>query len=398
MKKSFLLFIGIVILLTSCSSKSEQVEKKTSDEVENNGIFEKKGDLNIANGREILIGEEGYCNIIYFDSEQIIFVKDGDINKELDSANALFYHYDFNSGKTSFFSELENVSFSTQDIALLNNRVYYPLSIKQKKESREYIFEISLDDLSNRLVKSSETDSIVTRLEVAKNEIYQYYQRNLSSDATDFFIDNIGALGSKKNIINMKYQNNSGKIMVSSCIYEDKIYTYSIICGEKEQSVIEEFSLEGNLLKQYKIDLEDFLKLKEVDDTDAIYRIFREGDYIILNSLNNRIKIFKISAKKLLDVETPPEFEKLLGARVIENYGDESGYTYFEDANGDNALYVFDTEDGDISKIDLISEGIQSCNLIRDESGNIIVIGRLADNNYRYFLIDSSDVIKHVKR
>ncbi|MFA9464450.1 MAG: hypothetical protein ACERKN_09175 [Velocimicrobium sp.] len=392
MKKCFLLFISIIWLLTGCNSTSEPTEKMVYDEKENVDISEKIKDLDVTNGRELLSGEEGYCNIIFFDFKQLIFVRDGDVNKELDTANALFYHYDFKSGKTGFLTEIENVSFSTQDIAILNDRVYYPLSIKTKEGLTEYILEISLDDFSNKLVKSRETDSKVTRLEATKDEIYRYYQKDLSIDETEFFIDNIGMLDMNENVIYEKYQNSSGKILVSSCVYEDKIYTYTVICGKEEQYVIEEHSLEGDLQKKYQINLTDFLKLKEVDDTDAVYRIFREGDYIILSTLNHRIKIYKISENQLLDVETLPEFEELLGARVIENYGDKNRYVYFQDCTGNNMLYVFDTKSGKISRINLIGEEIRSCNIERDVEGNIIIIAEYADNNYRYFLVVAEDI------
>ncbi|MDK2809150.1 MAG: hypothetical protein PWP24_1887 [Clostridiales bacterium] len=398
MKKRFLLFISIIWLLTGCSSSPEVISEESYKEDKQENLSEQIQNINITNGKELLFGEDKYCNIIFFDSEQLIFVKEGDVNKELDVVNSIFYHYDFTSGKTAFLTEVNNVSSSTQDIAILDNRIYDPLCISTEEGLIEYILEISLDDFSSRLVRSSETNSKVTRLEATENAIYRYYQKDLSTDKTDFFIDNIGTLDTTENIINKRYQNSSGEILVSTCLYEDKIYTYNVICGENEQYLIKEYSLEGDLLKNYPIDLTDFLKLKEVDDTDAVYRIFREGDYIILNTLNNRIKIYKISKDQLFDVETLPEFEKLLGARVIENYGNKSSYVYFQDGTGNNMLYVFDTKSGEISKINLIEKESLSCYILRDEDGNIIVIAEYADNRYRYYLIGVSDIIEVLKK
>lgn len=399
MKKRFLLFISIMLLLTGCNSKPKEkditvFEGKEYIELD---ISDKTGELIIEKGKELLAEEEGYCDIIYFDSKQAIFTKTGDINKEYDTVNTLFYYYDINSGETVFLTEVKDVYSSTQDIAYLNNRVYYPLSMNGKKGTTEYILEISLNDFSSRLVKSKETKSRVTRLEATKDEIYRYYQKDLSEDETDFFIDNIGELGAKENIIYEKYKNKSGNILVSACLYEDNIYAYSINYDDTEEYMIQEYSLQGDLLQQYKMDLKEFLKIKEVDDTDVVYRIFRVGDYIILNTLNNRVKIYKVSESELIEVKTPKVFEELLGARVIENYGQQNRYVYFADSSEGNKFYFFDTEDGKIRTINIVGNDIASFNIMRDAEGNIVVVSLSPENEYRYYFIKCIDIINKVK-
>lgn len=395
MKKCFLLFISTVLLLTGCNAKNDSQNVKTQDEKIAMDISEKE-DIIITNGKELFSNEEEYCNIIYFDSKQIIFAKDGSINKELDTVNVLFYHYNLKNGNTEFLTEVENISLSTEDIAYLDNRLYYPLSVKSKEGLIEYILEISLDNFSTRLVKSRETDTIGTRLEATDSEVYRYYQKKVSENETEFFIDNIGTLDTSKRIIHEKYKKNTGSILVSSCVYNDKMYTYSIICGDDEKYVVEEYSLEGELLKQYQIDLKGFLKMKEVDDTDAVYQMYIEEDYIILNTLNNRIKIYKIVEDHLLEVATPPEFEELLGARVLDQYGD-SDYVYFLDSTKSNILYIFDTDQGKISKFNLAKSNIKVDNVVRDDEGNLIVITEHTDNKCRYFLIDSDTILSKIK-
>jgi hypothetical protein len=396
MKKCFLLFISIILLLAGCKVKSDHKDIKEYENKISIDISEKIDNISISSGEELLLDNE-YCNIIYFDAKQLIFTKDGDINQELDTAEALFYYYDIKSGKTVYLTKIENVYSSTQDIAILENRIYYPLSINENDVLIEYILEISLDDFECRLVKSRETDSSVTRLEATDNEVFRYYQREISNDETDFYIDNIGSLDKIENVIYTKYRDKAGNILVSTCVYKDRIFTYSIIYNEKKEYVIGEYSLEGELLNQYNIDLTEFLKIKEVNDTDVVYRIFREGNYFILNTLNNRIKIYKIieGQGQLIDVETPPEFEELLGARVIENYGNNSNYVYFMDSTGGNIIYIFDIKKGKINKFNISGNDIQSNNILRDTEGNIITITQ-TDDSYKYFFISLDDIVDNL--
>lgn len=98
----------------------------------------------------------------------------------------------------------------------------------------------------------------------------------------------------------------------------------------------------------------------------------------------------------LLEVATPPEFEELLGARVLNYFGDSS-YVYFLDSTKSNILYIFDTDQGKISKFNLTKGNTKIDNVVRDDEGNLIVTTEHTDNKCRYFLIDLDTILSKIK-
>lgn len=385
-----LLILASVFLVSICFinnyNKSRYNDTDNTCEDFNRESSEIK-EICLSDKKPLLLDSQQYSNIIYFDSKNLVYTKDGNINQKLDSINQLFFYYNITTQETTFLIEIENFSFSTQDIALLYNHLYYPLTINNG-QIIDCILEISFEDLSTSLHKNNGTYHNVARLETGKNDIYKYYQIDSSADETDFYIDKLNLKGPADNIIYAKYKNNSGEILVSSCIYKNKIYTFSTVLNKEPGYCIKEYTLDGQITMEYYINLDSFLKLKEVEDYDVVYRIFRVNNYFIINTLNKRVKIYKIISNKLDEIKTPTSFESLLGANIIENYGTESGLVYFQGSENTNLFYIFNTTICDIYQYKFIMNEMQIINTIRDTTGNIAITAIDSKGEYKYYLID----------
>lgn len=389
MKKYIMIIISITLLMFGgCSNKTKnnhESQNSAGNEIEARII--KSNNINITNGTKILVDTNELCDIIYFDSDQVVYMSTESYDEKLDTTNESFYHYDIKKKEITFITKVENFKMSFNNLVSLNKCVYYPFSAFKDNKQREYIMIISLEDLTMNIVQSNVIDSMVTRLDMTNDQIFRYYQSDVSDNETDFYIDKVNLSGADKTIIQAKYKEKGGEILVSSCAYENSIFTFSTKLDIGEKYIISEFNLEGSLLHEYQVDLNEFLKLKEVDDTDAIFRIFKVGDYFVLSTINNRVKILKLDEDELKTVQTPNSFEELLGANVIEDYGEGNEYMYFQSNIKNGEFYIFDSVACEIYEFNLDVDELHNYVIKRDNSGNIIVTVQEDGNKYSYYLI-----------
>ena len=180
-------------------------------------------------------------------------------------------------------------------------------------------------------------------------------------------------------------ESNAGYVIPNICVGNETISAFKVVheVGGARRFFVETYDFTGELQYAYELeDFEDFLYMPEVGDEDSIFRIFYVGEYIVLQTMHNRIALYRFEHGVLRAVSIPPSFH-VLGATSYVGAAKawESGVLYFWNIFGDY-LYVYDTHsrtfntfdivqgDRDTELTDFMFDWLQSVH--RDNEGNLI--------------------------
>ena len=196
------------------------------------------------------------------------------------------------------------------------------------------------------------------------------------------------------NLIERSYSIESGTGEVISNIFVDNglifLYRMEFNEGVAEKFFIDKYDFDGNLIYSFELDIEGFLYMKEVSDMDSVFEFFKFGDYFVLRTIHNRIKMYRLEDGRLFQINVPASLQRLGAASVINIYQGDSPLIYFWHYI-DNALYIYDMLSQNFymvyieRKEDDISEFLEGWahRVRRDEYGNLLLQIRADMGAYR---------------
>ena len=361
MKKVLLLLISIFIL-SSCSANMENDNLEETSVI---SILEKNND----------------SVVLVYNRNKIIFYEI--CEEEQQGVNSLtLYEYDVLSGKIKQLGEVSDFYMSTNSAVIMNEGIVFTTCSQQDNKLVNkvyYAIDNNLCDIHNWY-----TNIPMSYLEkISDEELLIFYPDLIEEGNDEFYFYEILKLNVNNNektkIGSFSYNINKqeGEVVPTVDVYNDLIYVFknSVREGENSYSICS-LNLEGNIVNEYLVDIDDFLYLEEVSSYDSIYRIeCMDEELFALQTLNNRIILFKKVNDKMVRVNIPEMLSAFPeGYKIVKNYEGDGSDIYFVDMFNDNIIKL-DVASKMFSELNISEKfnisGVSSLNINSD--GEILV-------------------------
>ena len=359
MKKISHVVILIILAISLSGCLSEQPSELPT---EKNDFNES---LNIDKNAEIALFNNE--NLFYFTSET---------NEETpDLTTMILYEYNFVDQKSKELSSYEDVSIYSGSKVLQGEKLYLPLT----HNTDNILAEVNLENNSSKIIKQWETNPPLAFVYGLNQNIILFGPNTLEDSTFEYAIDTFNPDNNKEtNLVNTEVKDQQGELIPTIDVEGDYIYALSITVQQNEhQYQIIKYDKNGKQISMYPFDLKAYFNPSAtlVDQDDAIYRLYKEQDYFILNTLNGRVFIFKLVNNNLQPVPIPKEFykENPSGFRFIEYYDGESDFGYFYNTfDHKNVITVFNYLTEEITTFDF-PEDKSNYFYFRNAKGDLIV-------------------------
>jgi hypothetical protein len=328
--------------LTACSNETTTIQGINSDHTLNKTL-------------------DSFSNrsVLFFTNDFVYFYELTD-EKDSDTSTMILYQYDLINNITKLIGEINNFYLSNNSVISLKEGFAFTICTKSGEDLVNYLYYCKNDSLS--ALHHWATNIPISHLnQINDNEVLLFYPDSAETDQEEYDTYNIGKFNVKDNsydkLVDTNYQTNRkyGEILSAVTYSNQVIYAYQqTIEGETTSHSISAFDLKGTLIKQYPIDLEEFLNLKEVSSYDSICKMDCYSDHIIvLQTTNNRIAIFQKENDEFIPIKMPDSLGGFLeGYKIANYYADHSRYIYF-----------INTTQNHIIKLDMLSLRFTEMNL-----------------------------------
>jgi len=136
---------------------------------------------------------------------------------------------------------------------------------------------------------------------------------------------------------------NSGYVISNMYVQNGSIFLYRVKTsnGGVRDFFIDEYDLFGNLVNTYVLDILEFLHMYEVMEEDSVIRLYKYDDYFVLQTIHNRIGIFRLEGERIIEIDIPDSLQRLGAATIVSSSESGSDSIYFWD-NIYDVLYIYD--------------------------------------------------------
>lgn len=371
--KCLLWTLAAVLLCSGCQAVTPAVDENGNIVADTYGSVKK---MDASELKEVNIPADVHIICSYDDYVIYVTEVEGTSDEQSDNSYNIsqLYRYDISKDKSEYVADLGKV-FSVDDEAIyVNGKLYYPCVYESGKQ---VIFEI---DIESKKVEK-----------VFENNIWApfYYVEKLDNSVIFFNITRPDAIQTKytlytiqsektervKNIFETSASGDDteGEFIVNIKTYNNKIYTYGAVYNSEIKDWdyhIKVYDIDGNQNADYKIDgkvMHDFEYMPDTGNYDSGWNFDIFDSYVMLHTLNSRIKMFKIEGTNLVNVAVPREMykEEAGDFQMISKNASESGLMYaaacyLQEKN----LYIFDTQG--------VKFNVYTVPLAEDESMNIL--------------------------
>lgn len=351
-----ILLILSLSLLSSCTSSQEDIVVKEES------------------NKNILPQIPADSEIVFFDNQKLFYFTFESDSKTPDLANQTLYEYDIKENKTIKINTFSNIAISSDSKALHQNNFYMHLATNEQN----HLVKVDTNTHSSEIIKKWSTFPTFAYVYTLDNNLILFGPNSIGS-ATEYYINKINLTdNSEVNIVAKKIENQKGELIASLDVDEKFIYAFSIASnGVNETYSIIKYDINGKQLSVYPFDLESFISMKTLlNEDDAIIRIYKEKNYFILNTINGRVFIFKISNDKLEPIKIPEKFfiNNPAGYHFLEYYDGDSNYAYFINTfEQNNIIEVFNCETETFTTIKLTEDNNNINKYYRNAKGDLII-------------------------
>ncbi|MFJ7953980.1 hypothetical protein ACIQZG_20985 [Lysinibacillus sp. NPDC096418] len=337
------------------------------------------------------------AEIVFFNNENLYYFTDETNDEKPDLAKKILHEYSFADQKSNILSSYNDVSIYSGSKVLNGNNLYLSLT----QNNNNILAEINLKNKSSKIIKKWITNPSLAYVYTLKNNVILFGPNSLDESSIEYSIDAFNPVnGKEENVVKKEIKDQKGEILPSLDVDGDYIYAFSITANDDEHEYnIIKYDLTGKQVSIYPFDLKAFLKPSKtlVDQDDAIFKIYKEKEYFILNTLNGRVFIFKLINNKLQPVEIPDAFykENPSGFRFIEYYEGESDFAYFYNTfENNNVITVFNYLSEEITTLKFPKEN-SIYNYFRNATGDLIVNKRTEQGLNKFNYYDFETLLKN---
>lgn len=357
--------------------------------------------MNSPNGKENIavhlpLKIDADAEVFFFNDEKLYYFTD-EINSENPNlVNKTLHEYKFEDKKSNTLSSFADISVYSGSKTLTDNKLYLPLT----QNNHNILVEINLENNSSKTIKKWMAFPPLTYVYNLNNNLILFGPNSLDNSTIEYSINKINPVNNKEvNIVKKEIKNQRGELI--SCIDVDGnyIYAFSITATNKEQKYnIIKYDLTGKQVSIYPFDLKTFLNPDKTlaDQDDAIFNIYKEKDYFILNTLNGRVFIFKLINNKLQPVKIPDNFctKNPSGFRFIEYYDGESDFAYFYNTfENNNVVIVFNYLTEEFTSLEFPKDN-SIYHYFRNAKGDLIVKKSKDQNLSQFYYYDIDTLLK----
>lgn len=395
----FFFIIVILLSFTSCTganqaSSTAQNKSDASSELEMIDMEEiPKVTLPVTDNGEILFKNVGneMDEIIYFEDDWLLYSTETSINQEEESGNHTLFHYNIQTGESKKITKIKSRKHASGSVVTRNGKVYYPFTVIENQQYNDVLLEIDQETLETRRIDLVNSPTPLGGLISTQTGIFREYYSWLNDETTHYLLDfiDVDRNGENKTILKYTYDYGGepkGEMMIGVDIKNDRIYAQieKTLNRDTTPYLIREHTLDGTILNEYELDIEDFLDTAEetnfLIERDSIFTLIKENHYFIMNTINKRNCIFKQQNNEVEPVPIPNELKDFnVGANLISVSANETENIYFlisSDQPGPRDLLIFNSSTGQFShRIHVEVDGEQETieNFYADVYGNIIV-------------------------
>lgn len=370
MKKVLMLLICI-FMLSACS---KNIESNNSGAISETNIMEEINDIVI---------------LSYNDNKMFFYeICENNPGTKL----LVLYERDLLNGETKKLGEISDFFLSTNSAIIIDNGIAFTVC---SQEDNEYVNKVYYTkDESLYEAHNWNTSIPMSFLERISDEEILIFSPDLIKEGNDeFYTYTIWKLNINNNkkteIAKFSFYTNKqeGEIVPSVDVYHNLIYVFkNSVQGEENDYSICSFDLAGNPVKEYQIDIEEFLNLEEVSSYDSVYRIeCLDEELFVLQTLNNRIILFKNVDDNMVRVNIPEELSVFPeGYKIVKNYESNGSEIYFVNMFNDNII-----------KLDVTSKEFSETSI--SEMLNVSVVSSININEVGDFLVEADKQTYFIK-
>lgn len=410
-KKSIIVILMFFVLLVISCSKKEQ---ETIGKIENETLECKKlGTIDLDQDEVSVIEDinDGVNEVIYFDNNKLVYFMDKESSIP-DTSNCEVYLYDKSTKDNKFIIEVSNVNASKGDICVLGNKVYYTFWRMTGDADYNSLMELDMEKKTAQLIPIENATLLFVDIAVTDNHVFILKRNEIDRRRTDYIVER---LDGKKftEISSVSYiaggseeDEDEGEYYLDFVGEKDYLYlfqggvgraNYGFICMTEDGEIKETCKID--LQEDLKLEMEDFISLdgEEEEDSDLPWEILKNGDYYIVNTLNNRNFIFRKEGKKFLKIHTPEQLgnkDLTYRSKIVTEFG-QGRYIYFSEIEN-SSLYVFDTQSETFGHLDVKADG-EIGSVKRNKENQFLFSVTRKDGTVDYIMYDEDNVIQEVK-
>jgi hypothetical protein len=174
-------------------------------------------------------------------------------------------------------------------------------------------------------------------------------------------------------VLEKVYSMLNGNGYAMSDIFVSGGYIYSHVLRVEDYATtaryIMQHTMQGRLVKQFVLNIGDFLLMDEVQDTDSIEEIVVFGDFFVLTTRHDRAIVLRRNGVDLANIHVSESLLRMDGGVLLGAYHHNMDALYFWDS--DSTVYVL-TKPGEVHAIALHADGHIS-RILKCKSGNLLV-------------------------
>ncbi len=403
MKKQLIITVLIffAFLAVSCSKQEQETIGKFNDESiqcrELQSIDLEKNGVTVTENMNDDVNE-----VIYFDNSKLVYFVDQESSNP-DTSNCEVYLYDKRTGDSNLITEVLDVNASKGDICVLGNKVYYAFWCMTDVAAYNTLMELDLEKKTAQLIPIENATMLFVDIAVTDNNVFILKRNEVDSRRTDYIVERLDGqefteISSVTYISGESEQDvDEGEYYLDFVGEEDYLYLFRGGVGRTNYGFIR-MTEDGEIKENCEIDLQDDLKLEmeefismdgeEEEDSDLPWEILKNGDYYIINTLNNRNFIFRKEGNKFVKLHTPKQLgskDLTYRSKIVTEFG-QGRYIYFKEIK-DNSLYVFDTQTETFGRFN-VKAGGEIGSIMRNKDNQFLFSVTRKDGMDDYILYD----------
>lgn len=323
---------------------------------------------------------------MYFDSSYIVYSL-SDEQTDTGAQISQLYVYSLETATDRYVTDIVFPHTYLSVSLIYNNCLYVTGSIQGESNG---IHQIDLTTLELRTIMQIDKDAGFVSVYQVKNSVILFYVSLSSETSMAYQIYSIDLTTLNYSVILKEYINGEGTCVSCICVDEQYIYSYEItIHNDSPEYQIVMYTVDGVVAHRYPMDLADFITVQNKTSNDSVNTMCKKGDYLILNTINGRIKIFKLGEKSMEGIKIPHNLYKNIPSdyHLYDSIGKD--YNSFIISNSHlPQIYLFNADTGKLTGISVITQSDEYFQFISSYEGLTIVKAGSASESSSFYLLD----------
>ena len=400
MKKTIYIIILSLLLslvLSSCNKEAPQPNDtilpspipsqnntESTEQVEGEDINTRTVTLKMESLDQIKIPNN--ANIIFFDKNYVVYTLN-DEQTDTGTQTMQLYVYLLETATDRYVTDIVFPDTHLSVALIYNNCLYVVGSIQGGPNG---IHQIDLSTLELRTIMQLDNNAGFVSVYQVENSIILFYISPSSEKNMAYQIYSIDLATLDYSVILKEYVNGEGTCISCICVDEQYIYSYEITVrnGTPEYQIVV-YTVDGVVAQKYPLDLSGFITVQNKMSNDSVNTMCKKRDYLVLNTINGRVKVFKIDEKSMYSMQIPQNLyaEIPSGYRLYDSVCE--GHNVFIASNAHQPqIYLFDTEIGEFTGISVIAQSEEYFQFISSYEGTAIIKTGAVSGSSSFYLLD----------